>query len=312
MANQMTMPGSIPVGPQTTPLSPDGTQPQMAQPNPLQKYFRQPKVYITLPSKGNWYPQGAIEMPDNGEIPVYAMTAKDELTFKTPDALLNGTATVDVIQSCVPAIKDAWNMPTIDLDTVLVGLRIATYGHELDLKSKVPDTAPIMDKSYTLDLRKILDKFGGITYDHVLNHNGMKITLRPQNYTEFTKTALKTFEEQRLFSAVNDTEISEEEKLKRFNDSFIKLTDITINTVTNSIVQIQVGDDVVVDKGHIAEFIEKADKEFYTAIVDHVQLQRAKFEMQPIDVEATEEEVKAGAPAKYKIPVSFDQSNFFA
>ena len=308
----MTMPGSIPVGPQTTPLSPDGTQPQMAPPNPLQKYFRQPKVYITLPSKGNWYPQGAIEMPDNGEIPVYAMTAKDELTFKTPDALLNGTATVDVIHSCVPAIKDAWNMPTIDLDTVLVGLRIATYGHELDLKSKVPDTAPIMDKSYTLDLRKILDKFGGITYDHVLNHNGMKITLRPQNYTEFTKTALKTFEEQRLFSAVNDTEISEEEKLKRFNDSFIKLTDITINTVTNSIVQIQVGDDVVVDKGHIAEFIEKADKEFYTAIVDHVQLQRAKFEMQPIDVEATEEEVKAGAPAKYKIPVSFDQSNFFA
>ena len=34
MANQITMPGSIPVGPQTTPLSPGGNQPQLAQSNP--------------------------------------------------------------------------------------------------------------------------------------------------------------------------------------------------------------------------------------------------------------------------------------
>ena len=33
----------------------------------------------------------------------------DEITFKTPDALLNGQATVDVIQSCIPNIKDAGN-----------------------------------------------------------------------------------------------------------------------------------------------------------------------------------------------------------
>ena len=30
-------------------------------PNPLHKYFRQPKIYINLQSNGNWYPEGAIE-----------------------------------------------------------------------------------------------------------------------------------------------------------------------------------------------------------------------------------------------------------
>ena len=128
MANQITMPGSIPVGPQTTPLSPGGNQPQVAQSNPLQKYFRQPKLYISLPSKGAFYPIGALEMPENKEVPVYAMTAKDELVFKTPDALLNGQATVEVIKSCIPAIKDPWNIPSIDLDTILVAIRMATYG----------------------------------------------------------------------------------------------------------------------------------------------------------------------------------------
>ena len=76
--------------------------------NPLQKYFRQPKIYIKLPSNGKWYPNGSLEVTDNMEFPVYAMTARDELMFKTPDALLNGQSTVDVIQSCVPSIKNAW------------------------------------------------------------------------------------------------------------------------------------------------------------------------------------------------------------
>jgi len=28
--------------------------------NPLQKYFRQPKIYIKLPSGGQFYPEGAL------------------------------------------------------------------------------------------------------------------------------------------------------------------------------------------------------------------------------------------------------------
>ena len=95
-------------------------------PNPLQKYFRQPKIYLSLPSKGHWYPEGAIEMTENGELPVYAMTAKDELAFKTPDALLNGQSVVDVVKSCLPNIKDPWLMPSIDVDAILIAIRIAT------------------------------------------------------------------------------------------------------------------------------------------------------------------------------------------
>ena len=53
--------------------------------NPLAKHFRQPVMYIKLPSQGRWWANNAIEIPVTGEIPVYAMTARDEITFKTPD-----------------------------------------------------------------------------------------------------------------------------------------------------------------------------------------------------------------------------------
>ena len=68
--------------------------------NPLSKQFRRPSLYFKLPSGGKFYQPGAIDLPDNKELPVYPMTAIDEITSKTPDALYNGTAVVDIIKSC--------------------------------------------------------------------------------------------------------------------------------------------------------------------------------------------------------------------
>ena len=75
-----------------------------------------------MPSKGVYYPTGSITLDENGEVGVYPMTAKDEIVMKTPDALLTGKSTVEVIQSCIPAIKDAWQVPSIDVDTILIAI----------------------------------------------------------------------------------------------------------------------------------------------------------------------------------------------
>jgi len=59
----------------------------------LEKYKRQPKIYIDLPSKGVFYSDDVL---DNGQfvsLPVFGMSAMDEIIFKTPDALFSGEAT---------------------------------------------------------------------------------------------------------------------------------------------------------------------------------------------------------------------------
>jgi len=62
-------------------------------PNILEKYQRQPKLYIDLPSKGRWYPPNALAKSD--ELAIYSMTASDEIATKTPDALFSGNTTVN-------------------------------------------------------------------------------------------------------------------------------------------------------------------------------------------------------------------------
>ena len=48
------------------PLTADANLKSLATPevNPLTQYFRQPKVYVTLPSKGKYYTSDALNMPD--------------------------------------------------------------------------------------------------------------------------------------------------------------------------------------------------------------------------------------------------------
>ena len=139
----------------------------------------------------------------------------------------------------------------------------------------------------------------------------MTVTTRPLTYAEFTEASLKTFEEQRIFALVNDEEISDGEKLSKFNNSFKKLTDLTVNTLTQSIVEITVGDDTVTNPAHIQEFVDNADKSFFTSITDHLDNQKKKFSIEPLKVNSTDEDIEAGAPKHWEVPITFDQANFF-
>ena len=279
--------------------------------NPLSKYFRQPKVYLKLPSKGKYYPPGALEMSETGEYPVYAMTAKDELLFKTPDALMNGEATVEVIKSCIPAIKNPWMMPSIDTDAVLIAIRLATYGEKLEITTKVPGTGE--SKDFEIDLRILLDQLIAFEYQPYVPVNPeITVELRPTTYKEFTENSLKTFEEQRIFRLVNDDSIPDDKKLQAFANSFKKLTDLTINLVVNSVAAVDTPDGKVTNKNHIAEFFANADKDTFEKILKHLEAMKEQTTIKPMTVKATPEEIAAGAPTEYTVPITFDQSNFFA
>lgn len=281
------------------------------QSNPLSKYFRQPKIYIKLPSSGNFYPVGALEKTETGEYPVYAMTAKDELIMKTPDALLNGQATVDVIQSCFPNIKNAWAVPSIDLDAILVAIRLATYGEKLDLNVTLPGLNET--RTYEMDLRTVLDKLLNAAFDsEVKVTDEILAIVRPLTYKEFTQTAIKTMEEQRIFTIVNDDTIEDQRKLELFTNSFKKLTDININMVSQSIVKISTPDGETTDPAFIKEFIDNADKNFFKSIIDHLELQKKKFTIDDQKIITSQEDRDNGAPNEITVPVSLDAANFFA
>lgn len=271
--------------------------------NPLSNYFRQPKMYLRLPSQGKFYPEGALDVSAIDEYPVYAMTAKDELLFKTPDALMNGQSTVSVIKSCIPAIKDPWQMPSLDLDACLVAIRIATYGENMDVTATCPECNTLND--FTLSLLAYLDSINNFTYEDTLQVGPLIVKIRPYSYKEVSKTAIKTLEQQKILAIVNDENLSDEEKLERFGTSFLRLTEMTVDVICGCIESIVTPEGTVSDAAVIREFIENTTSEIFNTIKDHVDSMKKSMQLQTQNAKCT------NCSHQWDVGLEMDQTNFF-
>ena len=280
-------------------------------PNPLNRYYRQPAVYVRLPSKGAYYNDSVFEKTVTGEVPILPMTAKDEMAFKTPDALINGQATVDVIRSCVPNIKDPWKLVNYDLDTVLLGIRIATYGESMDINA----TVPVINEQITqaVSLPTLLDTIANIQLkDSFITKDNFTIKVNPLTYKEITDVQVKTYNEQKTVVTVRNSQLTEEEKTVRYNETYKNLNDLNYLVLSNSITSIKTPDGTeVTDQTQIKEFLNNTGSTLVNEIQEGVLSLRSQAQIKPLRMQSTEEQIKKGAPANYEIPLTFDNANFF-
>lgn len=278
--------------------------------NPLNKYFRQAAIHIALPSNGD-YPPHVVTPSATGEFPVMPMTAKDEIKFKTPDALMNGQGVVDVIQSCMPNIKDAWQIKSHDVDTILIAIRIATYGETMDLQFNVPTINEQV--THTINLPATLDQIRQEKIQNTITlKDGLIVETRPLTYRDMTQTSLQTFQQQKMYSSVQSSDVSDEEKVKRFDESFKALTELNSKVLLKNISKITTPEGVEVsDPAQIKEFVDNANATLITELQDALAVVRVQGSVKPLTLKGTEDQIKRGAPATYQVPVTFDTANFF-
>lgn len=271
--------------------------------NPLRKYFRQPAIYIRLPSGGKYYPSGTLAMPPNGELPVLPMTAIDEITTRTPDALFNGSAVMAIIGSCVPDITDPWAVPAMDLNTLLVSVRLASYGHEMDIGTKCPKCGH--SHEVTIDLRNVLDNLKSPDYDETVTAGDLTFYFAPMNYRQINENSKINFEDQKLIQMLSDTEMTEEDKMHKLGEAFRKITALTIKSISESIGAIKTTDAMVTDREQILEFLYNCPKPVFDQVRDHAIKLREATDIQPVQITCDE------CQNVYTQSFTLDMSNFF-
>ena len=271
--------------------------------NPLRQFFRQPAIYMRLPSGGEFWPENSLVMPDNGELPVFPMTAIDEITYRTPDALFNGQAVVDVVQSCVPAIRNAWHIPATDLNAVLVAIRIASYGHEMEVGTTCPKCST--EDIFGLDLRTVLDQMRSADYKKTLLQGDLEISFHPMSYQQQNSSNIEQFENQRMISVIPNSDLSDEEKLARMTEIMKNITRLTVRALTMSIASIRTPQALVTETAHIEEWLTNCDRHVFTAVRDHAIELRTSSELQPVTLECKE------CSNQYQQQLTLDMSNFF-
>lgn len=270
--------------------------------NPLKQYFRRPALYLKLPSGGNFYPEGSIELSENKEIPIYPMTAIDEITSKTPDGLYNGVAVAEIIKSCAPNIKDPWSIPVLDLDAILIAIRAATSGGNMDIESSCP--ACKEDASYGINLTGLLNNLGTGDYSNNMKIDDLTFKFTPLTYKKVNSMNLVQFEIERSIRTL-DNITNDDERLKISSDAMKKLNSLSMQLVTEAIEYIATPSAMVTEKEHIMEFLLNCDKNTYDTLKSTAVKYRESAQMKPLKIKCIH------CQHEYEQTLTLNVSDFF-
>ena len=240
--------------------------------NPLKQYFRKPGIWIKLPSQGNFYNDKPTDLNEMGEIPIYPLTAKDELMLKNADALLNGSAITQMINSCAPSITDPMVMPAIDLDAVLVAIKRCTYGESQDVTCSCPKCET--SNEVTINLNQIISSIKSVEkLEPVELDNGIKVFIKPVTVHNLLNLNWVQFEQIRNIQLAEQNNVDETTKVNLMQKSYQVLTEKNIDIVSSCIDTVLLPDGIAVtDNENIKDWINDLSKPDFTKIEESIMV----------------------------------------
>lgn len=285
--------------------------------NPLSGHFRTPKLYTSLPTGGKFYDETIVDMPSTKELPVYPMTAKDEIMMKNPDALLNGEAVAQVISSCVPNVKQPRLLVANDVDALLVAIQGATFGDELTVSANCPTCGE--QASAVLSTEVVLANMDNIDKKYEFStDSGLLISMKPFSYETSVKAGVANFRSERSLQSISEID-DEIEKIRAFNSNFIELAKLNFDILVDSVNSITVpgSEDsesvVVTDKAHISEFLENCDATIGKELEEFVTEMGNKGiqKVMQMTCEPCSEKLEGDEEFTFESAVNFNTVNFF-
>jgi len=272
--------------------------------NPLLNAYKVPSTYISLPSGGKYYTEKP-KLSADGELAIYPMTARDEIISKTPDALFNGEATVALLESCCPDIIDPKSTPVNDLMVILLAIRKASYGDGIDIDIKCPSCSEF--NMLEMDINRIL---GSVKSNEISNtlklQDKFDVKLKPYNVNDRTLIQIQQIQQERMIQELANSDLSDEDRNKKFGKTFVDISTLTINLMVNCIVSVSFDGDVIIDMEIIREWLHNITKSDYKEMKDHIE----KISDSGINTEF--KAVCQHCSHEWESEVELDMSNFFA
>lgn len=273
--------------------------------NPLSNYLRKPEIYIKLPSGGKWWPEGSIDIPPNNELPILAMNGHDDITMRNADGLMNGASSVEVIQSCVPSVKNAWLGPNIDIEYLFIAIRIASYGNEMDMEKKCSKCGETT--KFGINLQGILESIQIPDFEIPVQVGELYVMLKPASYQLTNLTAQQIFEQQRAILATRSNDLTMEQKEKILKDTIKKLSDITVSKLIEYIDYIMMPDGTrVTEREFLQEFIDQVNRRDFDTLKNGIDEKNRQYGVPDLPFKCSE----CGHEESFKF--EFNPSNFFA
>ena len=269
----------------------------------LTKHKRQPKIFVDIPSQFRFVKEGTSNSTFK-EVPVYSMSGADELMMKNPEALLSGLATKNLIKSCIPSIVEPGNISIIDIEFLLVAIRIASYGEKYNQHSSCPHCGE--GNKHEVHLGHILESLSDRKYLETVKMHELTFKLNPLTYDAYTAIEKVSFETQRLIAqTASQKDLTVEQQREIEYTAYKKLNQVIEESIAGQVVEIITPDGSEYDPAQIRDFILTSDREYFELLKKTIEKNNEDQQIKPL-------EVKCGECAKgYTQFFTMDDSSFF-
>lgn len=279
--------------------------------NPLLQYIQQAEVFTRLPTEGILYAPDVIDISPEEEIGICGRSAKDEMLFNNPDALMNGKAVSSVIANCVQAVKKPEELFIPDVEALLMAIKAASGEKEYDMEI----TCPSCEKkgSFTRNIPHLLETATLLHEAPFVMIGELKVYLQPSTWKFHNFIGNETFKIKKTLQIIDThNDISDEKAKEIMSNCFDKMTDLHYEIMVTNIVKVvipsELGEPVsVIDKGSIREWVNKLSTSDIKVILDKME------ELNNMGVSKTQEVQCKYCEHVWEVTdLVFDPSHFFA
>ena len=259
--------------------------------NPLQGYYRNKEIFVKMPTGGKWM-ENPPKLTSDGEIGVRPMTVKDELILTVPDALYNGEAMFDLIQSICPDIQDITDISLPDVDVILLASRASSYDKKFPVDAKCPHCEA--QQLFDIDLQIVLSQIQSVTDSIELQVEDLLIEMRPNTLAAVNANRIKTSETARIMLDIKKQEDLADENLReKYSEQLAQIAAANFILIADAIVQVTMPDGTIVkDRQHLVDWLANSNR----STVDLISRHQLKMNLNGLPKEYTfncgEEECK--------------------
>ena len=272
--------------------------------NPLLDYYRQKEIYIKLPTGGKWYNKNP-KLALDGEIGVRPMTLRDELVLTVPDALYNGQAIYQLIESICPDIEDSSEISLPDVDVLLLASRAATIEKTMSVETKCTHCGS--PGLYDIDLAMVLSQVKNVAEESIIEIDDLSIEMRPNTLSSIMASNIKLTQ---TLKAIENLKMNDKDEglPKLYQESLTLATAANIAVIADTIIKVTLPDGKVVEETqHICDWLTNSNRR----VMDILQGQQAQLNQNGLektfDFICTEEE----CGKSFKGEVEFNPAFFF-
>jgi DNA-directed RNA polymerase subunit M/transcription elongation factor TFIIS len=192
-----------------------------------------------------------------------------------------------------------------DLLVILIGIRQASYGKNIEMDVKCPKCE--YENQLQLDANIMLSKAKETPVEQDVSlPSEFKIVCNPYTLLDRTTLQIQQVKQQKMIQGLQNEELDDASRNELFGKTFVEIAELTVSLITNSITSVQGKEtDVITDKVLIKEWLQNITKADYEII-------RGKIE--ELSENGLETEFSANCQEcghDWKTAVDLDIANFF-